>query len=69
MIAEVVGDVYKRQVLKAATREALALEIQAHALAWCVASASVAEIDSLNILRATLLAMRRAVEGLSLRCV
>ena len=54
------------KVLKAATREALALEIQAHALAWCVASASVAEIDSLNILRATLLAMRRAVEGLSL---
>ncbi|CAB3680118.1 ribonuclease HII [Achromobacter sp. SIMBA_011] len=53
------------KVLKAATREALALEIQAHALAWCVASASVAEIDSLNILRATLLAMRRAVEGLS----
>ena len=43
----------------------VALEIQAHALAWCVASASVAEIDSLNILRATLLAMRRAVEGLS----
>jgi ribonuclease HII len=54
------------KVLKAATREALALEIQEHALAWFVASASVAEIDSLNILRATMLAMQRAVQGLSM---
>lgn len=52
------------KVLKAARRDELALEIRETALSWCVASASVAEIDSLNILRATLLAMQRAVEGL-----
>ncbi len=46
-------------------REALALEIRANALAWSVARASVAEIDALNILQASLLAMRRAVESLS----
>ena len=51
--------------LSARRREALALEIRAHALAWCVAEASVEEIDSLNILQATFLAMRRAVLGLS----
>ena len=45
-------------------REVLAGEIRAHALAWAVASADVAEIDALNILQATLLAMRRAVEAL-----
>jgi ribonuclease HII len=45
-------------------REALALEIKSRAIAWAVASASVAEIDSLNILQASLLAMRRAVESL-----
>jgi len=38
--------------------------IKSNALAWHVAFASVEEIDSLNILQATLLAMRRAVEGL-----
>ena len=43
----------------------LAIEIRAHAIAWAVASADVAEIDTLNILQATLLAMRRAVEALS----
>lgn len=42
----------------------LAGEIRAHALAWSVAWASAAEIDALNILRASLLAMRRAVLGL-----
>lgn len=46
-------------------REGLAAEIREKALAWCVASATVAEIDGLNILRATLLAMRRACEGLA----
>ena len=45
-------------------RDALALEIKAHALAWCIAQASVEEIDRINILRASLLAMKRAVEGL-----
>ena len=47
-------------------RDALALEIREKALAWCIAEASVEEIDRLNILQATLLAMRRAVEGLRL---
>jgi len=54
------------KVLKASRRDALAIQIQERALSWCIASASVAEIDSLNILRATLLAMQRAVEGLSI---
>ncbi len=47
-------------------REALFPVIQQTALAWSVAYAEVEEIDSLNILQATFLAMRRAVEGLSL---
>ncbi len=47
-------------------REALFPVIQRQALAWSVAYADVSEIDSLNILQATFLAMRRAVEGLSL---
>jgi ribonuclease HII len=42
----------------------LSIEIRAHAIAWCVAEASVEEIDRLNILHATMLAMRRAVDGL-----
>ena len=45
-------------------RERLALEIRERALAFGIASASVEEIDSINILQATLLAMRRAVEAL-----
>ena len=47
-------------------REALAISIRRKARAWAVASATVEEIDQLNILRATLLAMRRAVEQLEL---
>jgi ribonuclease HII len=52
--------------LSARRREALALAIRGQALAWAVAEASVEEIDRLNILRATLLAMKRAVEGLGI---
>ena len=48
------------------TRERLAAEIRARALCCSVAEASVEEIDRLNILQATLLAMRRAVAGLRL---
>jgi ribonuclease HII len=48
-------------------RDLLASIICARALAWSVAYASVEEIDKLNILQATLLAMRRAVEGLNVR--
>lgn len=51
--------------LSARRRERLAVEIRAKALAWCVAEASVAEIDAINILQATLLAMQRAVAGLA----
>lgn len=54
------------KTLTPATRERLSDEIRAKALAFCVAEASVQEIDDLNILQATLLAMRRAVEGLRL---
>lgn len=50
--------------LSARRREALAELIRDQALCWCVARASVAEIDELNILQASLLAMRRAVAGL-----
>jgi len=46
-------------------REALAVDIRARARAWAVASASVEEIDALNILQATLLAMRRAVASMT----
>lgn len=53
------------KVLTAVRREELALQIKEYALAWCIASATVAEIDSLNILRATMLAMQRAVQGLA----
>jgi len=52
------------KVLKAEVRERLAREIEAGALAYAVAFASTAEIDALNILNASLLAMRRAVEAL-----
>jgi ribonuclease HII len=47
-------------------RAALEVEIKASAIAWAVAFASVEEIEALNILHATGLAMRRAVEALSL---
>ncbi len=47
-----------------ANRVRLAQEIRNHALAWAVGSASVAEIGQLNILHATMLAMRRAVMAL-----
>ncbi|AHI79741.1 ribonuclease HII family protein [Burkholderia thailandensis USAMRU Malaysia  len=55
------------KALSAKKRERLFDEIVAHALAYCVASASVEEIDTLNILHATMLAMKRAVEGLAVR--
>lgn len=46
-------------------RDALVPLIKAQAIAYCVASATVAEIESLNILHATMLAMTRAVQGLN----
>lgn len=53
--------------LTEAKRDLLAPLIKAHALAWAIAEASEAEIDQLNILHASMLAMRRAVEALKVR--
>lgn len=53
------------KALSASRRTELAGQIRRHALAWAIASASVTEIDAINILQASLLAMRRAVEMLS----
>ncbi len=53
--------------LSAAKRDRLAVDIRAKALAWCIAEASVEEIDRLNILHATMLAMQRAVAGLAIQ--
>lgn len=53
------------KVLSAKKREELYEKIVDRALAYCVASATVEEIDTLNILHATMLAMKRAVEGLA----
>ncbi|WP_199181155.1 ribonuclease HII [Chromobacterium alticapitis] len=65
--AKPIGGLADSKVLSEAKRDALAEQIKRDALAWCIASASVEEIDKLNILQATMLAMTRAVEGLSVR--
>lgn len=52
--------------LTARKRELLSAAIREQALAWAVAEASAAEVDALNVLQATFLAMRRAVAALSL---
>jgi len=52
--------------LSEARRDALAILVKRDALAWSIASCSEQEIDRLNILQATMLAMRRAVEGLKM---
>lgn len=52
------------KLLSPKRREALAIAIQANALSWAVAFASVEEIDRLNILQATMLAMQRAVTAM-----
>lgn len=52
------------KTLSASRREELAEQIRSQALAWAIAQASVEEIDTLNILQASLLAMRRAIEAL-----
>ncbi len=53
--------------LTEARREKLYDEIREKALSWCIARAEVEEIDELNILHATMLAMQRAVEGLHIQ--
>jgi len=55
------------KVMTPEQREIVAADIRVKAIAWAVASSDVGEIDTLNILRATLLAMRRAVEALAVR--
>jgi len=50
--------------LSEAKRDALAIEIKAHALAWGIASVSAQEIDEINILQASLLAMQRAYQAM-----
>lgn len=47
-------------------RQALAIEIKEKALCYCIERANIQEIDELNILHATMLAMKRAVEGLAI---
>lgn len=51
--------------LSEAKREQLSIEIRKKALAWSIARADIEEIDRINILQASLLAMKRAVESLS----
>lgn len=53
--------------LSAKKREALDLEIRSKALAWSLGRAEVEEIDQLNILQASFLAMQRALEGLAVQ--
>lgn len=53
--------------LSAAKRETLTEQIKKYALSWCIASASVEEIDRLNILWASMLAMERAIYGLTIK--
>ena len=53
------------KVLSEVQRNKLTLAIKTHSVAWAIASASVEEIDRINILQASLLAMKRAVESLS----
>lgn len=54
------------KVLSERRREALAVLVKERALSWAIAEASVEEIDRLNILHATMLAMRRAVHALTI---
>jgi ribonuclease HII len=53
------------KVMTADARDRVAAEIRTKSIAWAWAASDVGEIDALNILRATLLAMRRAVEALA----
>ena len=48
-------------------RDLLSIEIKQHALAWAIASCSATEIDEINILQASLLAMKRAIELLHIK--
>lgn len=62
-----IGLVRDSKTLSPEQRERVAAQIRAAATAWAVGTASAAEIDAMNIRRAGALAMRRAVEALSVR--
>ncbi|KIF82573.1 ribonuclease HII [Noviherbaspirillum autotrophicum] len=62
-----IGGLRDSKKLTEARREALAEQIKSDALAWSIAFCTEAEIDEINILQASLLAMRRAIEGLKLQ--
>jgi len=66
---QIIAGVRDSKQLSARRRVALAEEIRGSAAAWSIAEADVGEIDTLNILHATMLAMRRAVEQLQLDCL
>ncbi len=53
--------------LTSSRRETLSEEIKLYALSWCIATASTEEVERLNVLHATLLAMKRAIEGLTIK--
>lgn len=61
---QTISGVRDSKQLSASRREALAATIREQAIAWALGQAEVAEIDQLNILQATMLAMRRAIEKL-----
>ena len=65
-VARPIAGLRDSKLLTATQRECLAVEIRTRAIAWSIGAASVAEIDALNILQATMLAMRRAFAGLSI---
>lgn len=65
-VGQVIPGLTDSKKLSEPKRLFLAGIIREEALAWCIARATVEEIDSMNILRASLLAMKRAVEGLSI---
>ncbi|MFC6439637.1 ribonuclease HII [Pseudobowmanella zhangzhouensis] len=62
-----IADLTDSKALSEKKRQVLAEQIKQNALAWHIARAEVHEIDQLNILHATMLAMTRAVEGLSIQ--
>ena len=64
--AQPIAGLADSKILSATRREQLAVEIRATALAWALGRAEAAEIDQINILQATLLAMQRAVANLSI---
>lgn len=62
--AEPIEGLRDSKQLTAARREALSAQIKEQSLAWAIASCTPIEIDEINILQASMLAMRRAVEAL-----